>query len=154
VVIIIALSALGVAALLWYPLFPLIPVFERNDCVASYIHELQEDVDCLVPHAQALVFVILNWFELVGFFWAYWILRNLKEMVNIRKEMFITMCAYVISSLIYFFISTYGTTNSLNHGEKKFLDLLAVTAILMRNITATLSSTCFSIWAFKYNSHA
>lgn len=71
--------------------------------------------------------------------------------------MFVTMLCYIATSMIYFGLSFYSMSPSKDSKDEgfssnyRFFRILAVAAIIFRNIGATLASTLISFSAYKRN---
>ena len=55
--------------------------------------------------ANLINFVFVNWALVVGYVLIYWKIRNIRNELNIKKEIAIIMVAWVIFSMIYFILN-------------------------------------------------
>jgi hypothetical protein len=53
---------------------------------------------------NAIIFVVLNWAEIVGFALLFWFVRNIKNELNVKREVQAVLLSWGIFSVIYFFL--------------------------------------------------
>ena len=53
---------------------------------------------------NAIIFVVLDWAEIVGFALLFWFVRNIKNELNVKREVQAVLLSWGIFSVIYFFL--------------------------------------------------
>ena len=53
---------------------------------------------------NAILFVVLNWAEIIGFALLFWFVRNIKNELNVKREVQAVLLSWGIFSVIYFFL--------------------------------------------------
>lgn len=60
-----------------------------------------------MQEANSLVFVIINWFEIAGFAFAFWMVRNIKNELNVKVEIYFILIFWTLFSVFYFVMNIY-----------------------------------------------
>lgn len=57
--------------------------------------------------ANSIVFIIFNWVEIGGFAIAFWLIRNIKNELNIKVEVQTILICWTLFSTFYFSSNIY-----------------------------------------------
>lgn len=61
-----------------------------------------DGIPCSMKLTNAIIFVFLNWAEIVGLTVLYWIARNIKNELNVKSEVQTVIVLWGVFSIIYF----------------------------------------------------
>jgi hypothetical protein len=86
-------------------------------------------------------FIILNWLELLGFVIVYWLIRNIRNELNILREVQVIIISWGVSSMVYFSLNLYKVNDNADTFGKAIFG-----SILFKNTAAFLGTTIFSIY--------
>jgi hypothetical protein len=51
---------------------------------------------------NSIIFVLLNWGEVIGFALLFWLVRNIKNELNVKTEVQAVLLFWTVFSIIYF----------------------------------------------------
>jgi len=99
------LLAFSILAFLVPYVFTVVPVLESQSCwsyftIKSSMH--MDSIPCGMKLTNALMFIILNWIEIIGFALLFWLIRNIKNELNVKREIQIVLLFWSVFSIIYF----------------------------------------------------
>ena len=92
-------------------LYVIIPVYDTRTCWNYFIE--QENIlnlprtSCAMQEVNSIIFILFNWFEIAGFALAFWIIRNIKNELNIKIEIYFILIFWTIFSIFYFSMNLY-----------------------------------------------
>jgi hypothetical protein len=71
--------------------FTVVPVLESQSCWSYFISQNQssmhmDSIPCGMKLTNALMFIILNWIEIIGFALLFWFIRKIKNELNVKRE--------------------------------------------------------------------
>lgn len=61
-----------------------------------------DDIPCGMKLTNAIIYVTLNWVEIVGFAYLFWLVRNIKNELNVKREVQAVLLFWSVFSVIYF----------------------------------------------------
>jgi len=61
-----------------------------------------DSIPCGMKLTNALMFIILNWIEIIGFALLFWLIRKIKNELNVKREIQIVLLLWSVFSIIYF----------------------------------------------------
>jgi len=77
-----------------------------------------KEVPCGMKMANQVMFVIVNWMELLVFGILYWHIRNIKNELNSKSEIHTVIACWIIFSLVYFSLNlTYQNLINTIHSD-------------------------------------
>ena len=133
--------------------YTIVPVYQSETCWNSFITEptsnhLQLTIDyipCGMKLTNSIMFVVLNWSEVGGFALLFWLVRNIKNELNVKREVQVVLLCWGLFSVIYFSLQI-KLQNSVDLVERENLRMGIFLAIQLRNITTLFATTMFSIY--------
>ena len=134
-------------------IYTIIPVYETQTCWNYFqSHESFTDIvdpqkKCGMQEANSIIFVFLNWMEIIGFAFLFWMVRNIKNELNVKIELQTILIFWTFFSIIYFSLNV--TLQDINPDDsEKILEIkmLIFIAIILRNLSTLLATTMFSIY--------
>lgn len=92
-------------------IYTIIPVYDTQTCWSyfteqEYILNLPK-TSCGMQEVNAIIFVLFNWFEIAGFSIAFWVIRNIKNELNIKVELYFVLVFWTVFSIFYFAMNLY-----------------------------------------------
>lgn len=78
---------------------------------------IDNTVLCLLKLVNSLIFVILNWGEVIGFAGLFWMVRNIKNELNVKREVQVVLILWGIFSVIYFSFQLALQQTPINDGN-------------------------------------
>jgi hypothetical protein len=63
-----------------------------------------DGIPCGMKLTNSIMFVVLNWAEIVGFAMLFWFVRNIKNELNVKREVQAVLLSWGIFSVLYFFL--------------------------------------------------
>lgn len=71
-------------------LYTIVPVYESQSCwdyfsTSALIIDLRT-IPCGMKFTNSIMFIIINWAEIVGFALLFWFVRNIKNELNVKLE--------------------------------------------------------------------
>jgi hypothetical protein len=57
---------------------------------------------CSMELANQLLFIIINWVEILGIAVAFWLIRNIKNELNVKLEVQTILIFWTFFSVVYF----------------------------------------------------
>jgi hypothetical protein len=137
-------------------LYTLVPVYESETCWQHFlttgsfeIHMSMTYIPCAMKITNALMFVTLNWAEIIGFAGLFWLVRDIKNELNVKREVQAVLLLWGLFSLIYFIlqINLQRNINTLENASfRASLRLAIFLAIQFRNMSTLLATTMLSIY--------
>lgn len=105
--IIAPMSILSLLAFTVPYIYTIVPVYQSETCWQQFadkgsFHVHLDTVPCPLKLVNSLIFVILNWGEVVGFAALFWMIRNIKNELNVKREVQAVLVLWGIFSIIYF----------------------------------------------------
>lgn len=87
--------------------YTIVPVYQSDTCWNQFtepgsFHITIDSVPCPLKLVNSLIFVILNWGEVVGFAGLFWMVRNIKNELNVKREVQVVLILWGVFSIIYF----------------------------------------------------
>jgi len=61
-----------------------------------------ESIPCALKLTNSIIFVLLNWGEVIGFALLFWLVRNIKNELNVKTEVQAVLVLWTVFSIIYF----------------------------------------------------
>jgi hypothetical protein len=62
------------------------------------------EIPCGMKLTNSIMFVVLNWGEIVGFAMLFWSVRNIKNELNVKREVQAVLLSWGIFSVFYFIL--------------------------------------------------
>ncbi len=92
-------------------IYTIIPVYETQTCW-NYFYQQEmimniSKTPCEMQIANSIIFVLFNWIEIGGFALAFWIIRNIKNELNIKLELQTILICWTTFSVFYFSANIY-----------------------------------------------
>lgn len=118
--LILPLSMFGVLAAIYPLAYVLLPVHDTNVCwnVFDDRQKLSPTNFCTLHTINDSSTIIINWFELFVLIYMVFLIRNIKEELNIKDELMIIASLYFFLSILlaigYIGSNIYVTYNSYN----------------------------------------
>jgi hypothetical protein len=76
-------------------------------------------VTCGMRLTNSLMFILLNWIEIIGFALLFWIIRKIKNELNVKREVQIVLIFWSVFSIIYFSMQIASEKLPANQIDKK-----------------------------------
>jgi hypothetical protein len=68
-------------------IYAIAPVYEANICWDYFqIAPINTDASCSLKLTNNMVFIIFSWLEILGFIAIFWMIRNIRNEINIKRE--------------------------------------------------------------------
>ena len=158
--LILPLFLLTLVSFLVPQIYTIVPVYESETCWEYFTERSilnksddNEEIPCGLKITNSIVFIILNWLEVFGFALLFWLVRNIKNELNVKSEVQSILIFWGIFSLIYFLLNLWlnrlvamNSTDYIPVG-KWFIFV----AIQLRNISTLCATTMFSIYTLYRN---
>jgi hypothetical protein len=61
-----------------------------------------DSIPCALKLTNSIIFVLLNWGEVIGFALLFWLVRNIKNELNVKTEVQAVLLFWTVFSIIYF----------------------------------------------------
>jgi hypothetical protein len=117
--IILPLFVLSLIAFIIPYVYVIVPVYESDTCWDYFSNQALlnnfSGIPCSMKVANSILFIVINWAEIFGFCLLYWIIRNIKNELNIKAEVQTMLICWMFFSLIYF--STFLRLQSLKTSQ-------------------------------------
>ena len=91
--------ALGILALISPYIYMLVPVYETVQCYEYYN---LDNTMCYIIESNLCIFFIVNWAQTLVLVLLLYKIRNVKDELNLKKELSIIIALWLIFSLSYF----------------------------------------------------
>ncbi len=78
----------------------LVPIYETKQCFNYY--NLREPSDCFIIVTNISIFFIVNWAQTLTLVMLMWKIRNVKDELNLKKELYLVIGIWLVFSLLYF----------------------------------------------------
>eukprot|EP00347_Sterkiella_histriomuscorum_P018057 403346954 len=135
-------------------IYTIIPVYDTDTCWTYFIQQEKikniPETPCQMQTANLIVFVVLNWFEIAGYAIAFWMVRNIKNELNIKVEIYFIIIFWTLFSIFYFSMNIYlqylHSQPSFDKDMDKTVRLMIYISIILRNFTTLCATTMFSIY--------
>ena len=82
--IIVPLLALTIISYFSINIFLIVPALSYLTCYK--MNDIGEDMSCGSKFTNQIMFIIINWAEIIGLAILYWFIRNIKNELNIKRE--------------------------------------------------------------------
>lgn len=91
--------------------YTIVPVYQSETCWNSFIkvqnksNNLKFTIDsipCGMKLTNSIMFVVLNWAEVAGFALLFWLIRGIKNELNVKREVQVVLLCWGLFSVIYF----------------------------------------------------
>lgn len=107
VLLFIALPLLAFSILAFFVpyVFTVVPVLESQSCWNYFTVQSSmrmDSIPCGMKLTNALMFIIFNWIEIIGYVLLFWLIRKIKNELNVKREIQIVLLFWSIFSIIYF----------------------------------------------------
>lgn len=100
---------LGIIAIFIPYVYAAVPVYETSQCMHFYERTpfynwfgLSVETQCILQIVNVSVFIIVNWLQILILIIAYQRLNNIKDELNIKRELRLIIVMWVSFSILYF----------------------------------------------------
>ena len=142
------LVTLSIASYFINQIFPVVPALSYLSCYKHF--DFKKNEGCGLKFTNQIMFVVLNWFEIAGLSVLFWIIRNIQNELNIKKEVQSVLIFWSTFSVLYFIFqliwSKLDEKNIKEKEHRRILSYLIFGAIQLRNLSALFATTLFSIY--------
>jgi hypothetical protein len=96
------------------------------------------------------MFILVNWIEIIGFAVLFWLIRNIKNELNVKREIQLALIFFSLFSIIYFIVQL-NFIKAEKDEQKNIFRYVIVIAIELRNLSTLFITTAFSLYmAFRH----
>lgn len=157
---ILPITLFGIAAYFYGPMYSILPIYESPQCWCKFgwIPSPPNDAENVSEHPTECTqqdktylyinqysFITINWAELMILVVMIFIIRNIRDELNIKYEILIITLCWILFSCIYFVLQSSSITTSENETSQRSAKISIYTLIMMRNLSSLLTSAVF-IW--------
>ena len=133
--------------------YTIIPVYETQTCW-NYFQSHQSFTDivdpqqkCAMQEANSIIFVFLNWLEILGFALLFWMVRNIKNELNVKRELETILIFWTFFSILYFSMNVFLQNVEPAEETKIYtIKMIIFIALMLRNLSTLMATTMFSIY--------
>ena len=136
--------------------YTLMPVYQSGSCWTHFFQQglvPPNENHCLLLHINIYVFIVVNWVFLSSLVLIYWKIRNIRNELNIKKEILFVMFAWGFFSLLYYslnvllraFIHSDLSDPYQDTMAKFYTSCFLFAIVLSRNLFTLLAQTYFSL---------
>lgn len=117
----------------------------------------KQELPCSMKTINEFSFVIVNYLELLGFLIIWWLIRNIRNDLNIKMEVTVAIIFWALFSMIYFILSIVlkltDTNKTIDSKEYKNNSTIIFTIILLRDYSVLFATTLFSLYMLIIKPH-
>lgn len=134
---------LGVLALASPLIYMIVPVYETYQCYEYYN---LDSTKCYILEANLCIFYFINWSQTLILVLLLYKIRNVKDELNLKNELFIIIGIWLFFSLFYFLaLQVEITSRDIDPTDSnlKYVSILIFALIQSRNMLSFSVSTFF-----------
>ena len=100
-----------------------------------------------MQEANSIIFVFLNWLEILGFALLFWMVRNIKNELNVKRELETILIFWTFFSILYFSMNVFLQNVEPAEETKIYtIKMIIFIALMLRNLSTLMATTMFSIY--------
>jgi hypothetical protein len=113
----IPLFILSLLSFIFPWIYTLIPVYESITCWAYFAEGPFNFVNqnCAMYIINNLSFILLSWSEIFGFGLLYWLIRDIRNELNMKREVQAILIFWTFFSLLYFILNLVNESLYIKH---------------------------------------
>lgn len=132
-------------------IYMVIPVYDTQTCWNYF--NAQESVGN-IPHTpcwmqvfNSFAFIVLNWLEIVGYAYAFWLVRNIRNELNIKREIQAILFFWTAFSITYFLLNLQLSIQDPGSLQDRITyKKLIYATLILRNFSTLCATTLISIF--------
>ena len=158
----------GIVAFLIPYVYLLMPVYEANQCWIYFIHHspivpfgaIDQKTYCIYKEINHYMFIFFNWVLMIIFVGMYLLIQQIKDELQIKKELFWIIILWSLTNIIYFTLNQIekayepdSHTLVQENSTTKFIKWSIFLTMIVRDFLAITVQTFFC-WRVTRKEHA